>query len=185
MIFAFLLGGALCAAAQLMIDKTSLTPAKMGRMLNVETPNIGLSGMCKLDDFFANIVCATEADAYIFDTFSNSTKQNIEDRLYNFVKRITEAHPGKPMIFLQTIKRESGRFDTAVRQRNAEQMAAAVAEMARVRKEFPNVFFINPGFDVGPEGWYGEGGGRRVQDGEHMYTCGGFILIFGKTNTVM
>ena len=32
-----------------------------------------------------------------------------------------------------------------------------------------------------PEGWCGEGGGRRVQDGEHMYTCGGFILIFGKT----
>ena len=36
-----------------------------------------------------------------------------------------------------------------------------------------------------PEGWTGEGGGRRFQDGEHMYTCGGFILIFGKTNTVM
>ena len=36
-----------------------------------------------------------------------------------------------------------------------------------------------------PEGWYGEGGGRRVQDGEHMYTCCGFILIFGKTNTIM
>ena len=35
------------------------------------------------------------------------------------------------------------------------------------------------------EGWYGEGGGRRVQGGEHMYTCGGFILIFGKTNTIM
>ena len=29
-----------------------------------------------------------------------------------------------------------------------------------------------------PEGGYGEGGGRRVQDGEHMYTCGGFILTF-------
>ena len=25
-----------------------------------------------------------------------------------------------------------------------------------------------------PDGWYGEGGGRRVQDGEHMYTCGAF-----------
>ena len=36
-----------------------------------------------------------------------------------------------------------------------------------------------------PEGWYGEGGGWRVQDGEHMYTCGGFILIFGKTNTIL
>ena len=36
-----------------------------------------------------------------------------------------------------------------------------------------------------PEGWNGEGGGRRVQDREHIYTCGGFILIFGKTNTIM
>ena len=36
-----------------------------------------------------------------------------------------------------------------------------------------------------PEGWYGEGGRRRVQDGEHMYTCGGFISIFGKTNTIL
>ena len=36
-----------------------------------------------------------------------------------------------------------------------------------------------------PEVWYGEGGGRRVQDGEHIYTCGGFIWIFGKTNTIM
>ena len=36
-----------------------------------------------------------------------------------------------------------------------------------------------------PEGWYGEGGRRRVQGGEHMYTCSGFILIFGKTNTIM
>ena len=35
-----------------------------------------------------------------------------------------------------------------------------------------------------PEGWYGEGRGRRVQDGKHMYTCGGFISIFGKTNTI-
>ena len=36
-----------------------------------------------------------------------------------------------------------------------------------------------------PEGGYGEGGGRRVQDGEHMYTCGRFISIFGKTNTIL
>ena len=34
-------------------------------------------------------------------------------------------------------------------------------------------------------GWYGEGGERGVQDGEHMYICGGFILIFGKTNTIL
>ena len=36
-----------------------------------------------------------------------------------------------------------------------------------------------------PEGGYGEGGGRRVQDGEHGYTRGGFILMFGKINTIL
>ena len=36
-----------------------------------------------------------------------------------------------------------------------------------------------------PEGWYGEGGGRRVQEREHRYTCGGFISIFGKANTIL
>ena len=36
-----------------------------------------------------------------------------------------------------------------------------------------------------PEGWNGEGGGRRVQDGEHVYTCGRFISIFSKTNAIL
>ena len=36
-----------------------------------------------------------------------------------------------------------------------------------------------------PEGWYGEGGGREVHDGEHVYTRGGFMLMYGKTNTIL
>ena len=36
-----------------------------------------------------------------------------------------------------------------------------------------------------PEGRYGEGGGRRVQDREHVYTLGGFMLMYGKTNTIL
>ena len=36
-----------------------------------------------------------------------------------------------------------------------------------------------------PEGWYGEGGGRGVQDGEHMYTHGRFMSMYGKTNTIL
>ena len=35
-----------------------------------------------------------------------------------------------------------------------------------------------------PEGWYG-GEGGEVQDGEHMYTRGGFMLMYGKTNTIL
>ena len=36
-----------------------------------------------------------------------------------------------------------------------------------------------------PEGWYGEGGGRGVQDWELMYTRGRFMLMYGKTNTIL
>ena len=36
-----------------------------------------------------------------------------------------------------------------------------------------------------PKGWYGEGGKRGVQDGEHMDTHGGFMLMYGKTNTIL
>ena len=33
-----------------------------------------------------------------------------------------------------------------------------------------------------PEGWNGEGGGRRVQDGEHMKIHGWFVSMYGKNH---
>ena len=36
-----------------------------------------------------------------------------------------------------------------------------------------------------PEGWYEKGGGSRVQDGEHVYICGRFVLMYGKTKTIL
>ena len=36
-----------------------------------------------------------------------------------------------------------------------------------------------------PEGCYGKGGGRGVWDGEHVYTRGRFMLMYGKTNTIL
>jgi len=51
----------------------------------------------------------------------------------------------------------------------------------------------SPGSIQDPWGWctgmtrrYGtEGGGRGVQDGEHVYACGGFIMMCGRTNTIL
>ena len=36
-----------------------------------------------------------------------------------------------------------------------------------------------------PEGQDGEGGGRGVQDGEHMYTRDGFMSVYGKSTTIL
>ena len=36
-----------------------------------------------------------------------------------------------------------------------------------------------------PEGWYGEGGERGVPEGEHVYTRGRCMSMYGKTNTIL
>ena len=36
-----------------------------------------------------------------------------------------------------------------------------------------------------PDRWHREGGARRVQGWELMYTRGGLLLMYGKTNTVL
>ena len=54
-----------------------------------------------------------------------------------------------------------------------------------VNKAEVDIFLELSCFFDDPEGWYGEEGGRGVQDGEHVYTCGGFLLKYGKTNTIL
>ena len=49
----------------------------------------------------------------------------------------------------------------------------------RVQK---NVLYICVSFAVSHTG---EGGGRGFQEGEHVYTCGRFMLMYGKTNTIL
>ena len=36
-----------------------------------------------------------------------------------------------------------------------------------------------------PGGWHGEGGWRGAQNWEHVYTHDGFVLMYGKTNTIL
>ena len=58
-------------------------------------------------------------------------------------------------------------------------------EMSRQSRFDARYWMLGAGALGRPRGWYGKGGGRRVQDGEHVYTCGGFMLIYGKTSTIL
>ncbi len=139
--------------------------AQLGRRLNMETPNLGHSGQCKLQQHFVDIVCDNEADAFIFDAFSNSTAEIINERLYDFVKQIRAKHKDTPLVFLQTEKRVSALFDLGARKRNDDQRAAAEKLMKVVMKDFKNVYFINPAFDIGDDN-------EGTVDGSHLTTIG-------------
>ena len=60
------------------------------------------------------------------------------------------------------------------------------AEFQRIARRHKKAFFGDQCKEIeDPEGWDGEGGGRGVQDGEHMYTSGGFMSMYDKTNTIL
>ena len=123
--------------------------AQLGRRLNAETPNLGHSGQCKLQQHFVDIVCDNKADAFVFDAFSNPTADIINERLYDFVAQIRAKHKKTPLIFLQTVRRTGAMFDLVAKKRNDDQRAAAEKLMERVCKDFKNVYFIDNAFDTG------------------------------------
>lgn len=125
--------------------------AQLGRRLNAETPNLGHSGQCKLQQHFIDIVCDNKADAFVFDAFSNPTAEVINERLYDFVKQIRAKHKKTPLIFLQTVDRTGARFDLGLKKVNDARRAAAVNMMEKVCKDFKNVYFINNAFDTGDD----------------------------------
>ena len=117
--------------------------ARMSRYLGFDFVNFGFSGECKLQPEFAKIIAETEADAYMFDAFSNPTAKEIRERLEPFIKTITEAHPDKPFIFLQTHMREDTEFNENWRQFNIERRATVRELMPQMAKKYKNVYFLD------------------------------------------
>jgi len=62
-------------------------------------------------------------------------------------------------------------------------MYNTIYEMSRQSRFDARYWMLGAGALGRPRGrvW----GGRRVQDEEHMYACGGFISIYGRTNTIL
>lgn len=126
-------------------------PARLGRSMNLEFINLGTSGVCRLDAALAQIAADTEADAFVFDVFSNPSPRQIDERLEPFVRRIRDRHPSVPLIFLQTEVRETGTFDLRKRKFETEKRAAAQCGMERLMKTDENLVFLDPGMPLGDD----------------------------------
>ena len=117
--------------------------ARMSRYTGFDFVNFGFSGECKLQPEFAKIIAETEADAYMFDAFSNPTPKEIRERLEPFIKTITEAHPDKAFIFLQTHMREDTLFEEKWLNFNLERRATVRELMPQMVKKYKNVYFLD------------------------------------------
>lgn len=127
-------------------------PSILTRETGIQMLNLGLSGRCKLQPAFAAALAeAPDVDAFIFDSFSNPTIEEIEARLFPFIETMQAAHPGKPLIFLQTIYREKRNFNTLEDQQEQDRIVAAGRLMKQACKKYKDVYYITSTNATSPE----------------------------------
>ena len=125
-------------------------PAQLSRSTGLQLLSLGCSGRCMLQDYFCDVLVDVEADAFIFDTFSNPRAPMIKERLVPFIDRMIEAHPGKPLIFQQTIYRERRNFNVAEEDKEQAKMDMAASIFKEIkstkegREKYKDVYFIVP-----------------------------------------
>ena len=118
-------------------------PMQFMRNTGIQLLSLGCSGNCKMQPYFADVLIAAEdIDAMIFDAFSNPGAQMIEDRLFPFIEKIQAAKPGIPLIFMQTIYRESRNFNKSNDRAEQAKQDMAAKLMAEAVKKYDNVYFI-------------------------------------------
>ncbi len=126
-------------------------PAQLSRRLGIDIANLGTSGICCMEQGLANVIADTDADLFIFDTFSNPTPDEIHERFIPFVKTIREKHPDTPLVFLQTFYRESSNFNLKNRKFEEDKQAAGAEELRNIMKTDKNIYFLDPGLYIGDD----------------------------------
>lgn len=126
-------------------------PALLQRSTGLHTINLGFSGRCTLQPEFAAFLAGVQADAFLFDCFSNPNAQTIEERFDRFVDTIRRTHPATPLIFLQTLVRETGNFDREKRLLEDRKRATAQAQVRKRMKRDEHLYFIDPGNLLGSD----------------------------------
>ena len=117
-------------------------PMQLMRMTGLQFLSLGCSGNCKMQPYFADVLCDVEADAFVFDCFSNPDANLIEERLFPFIERLQAAHPGKPRIFQQTIYREGRNFSHSVDEKEKAKQRMAAQLMRIACRKYDDVYFI-------------------------------------------
>ena len=134
-------------------SRSGLTyPALLSRNLGIDFVNFGFSGVSKMQPEFLDILTKCEADAFLFDAFSNPNEQQIKDRIEHFVAELVKAHPGKPLIFLQSPIDLENYFDTERYNRRVSHVNTASKMMKSITKQYKDVYFLEVADVLGENG---------------------------------
>lgn len=119
-------------------------PMQLERSTDLHFINLGMSGNSKLQPEMAQVLADAEADAFVFDAFSNPKAEEIRKRFPVFLATLRKTHPTTPLIFLQTLDREKSNFDLVNRASEAAKKQAAEEVVHEAMKWDKHIYFIDP-----------------------------------------
>lgn len=140
-------------------------PAFLARATGLHMCSFGMSGNSKLQAYLGEEFAKTKADALICDAFSNPTVSQIGSRIRPFIEAVRRHKPDMPIIFLNTIYRESRNFFPRSEKKEQGRIEYVEKIMAEIVKEYKNVYFVNVPDQTGTDH-------ITSADGTHPYSYG-------------
>lgn len=140
-------------------------PAYLSRETGLNFCSYGMAGWSKLQDFMGDILGKTKADAYVCDSFSNPTINEIGERIDNFILAVRKHNPKAPIIFIRTIYRERRNFEADTDSREALRMEYVDKLMVKICQKYPDVYYIDKQGQTGDDH-------HTSTDGTHPFSWG-------------
>jgi len=119
-------------------------PAQLGRQLNANVINMGVSGNARMEPAVADMLCDIDAmDLLIMDCVPNSSPDEVRERTFNFVERVRRSHPQVPILLIESITRQVGNYNLKWNARLSEQNRNFKLEFERLLKAgYKNLYYI-------------------------------------------
>ena len=140
-------------------------PAFFSRATGLHVCSFGMSGNSKLQPYLGDVFGKVKADALVCDAFSNPSVAVIGQRIRPFIEAVRKNNPNLPIIFLNTIYRESRNFVVRNEKREQSRIEYVEETMAKIVKEYKNVYFVNVPNQTGTDH-------LTSADGTHPYSYG-------------
>lgn len=125
-------------------------PMQFMRRTGIQVLPLGVSGKCTMQPYFAEVFRDVDADAFVFDSFSNPMPRTMRRNFRPFLDTLIAAHPGKPIIFQRSIYRERRNYNTqveAIEKARHDMAQTLMAEIADDPK-YKDVYFIDTNASV-------------------------------------
>lgn len=125
-----------------------LYTSRISRNTGLHFINLGMSGRGKMEKPVADMVADIDADAYILDCAANPNAREIHERTSYLVRTIRAKHPDAPIIMIESIIRDSGLFNSSIREEEAAKREAFRSEYEKLIRDGVEKLYLIEGKDL-------------------------------------